>query len=483
MTLLNHWVSSLASFASHIANVRGCLKTVRAREEALGEMRNRRKSLVSKADSTSKRLGKMNPENKNLRQQTDLLVNLRDQIRTLDVEIMDEEASLGDWKRVKAREWMGVLFGGLLECSEKGSVVATFGHAIVGCVPTEETRPGLPRTRYSGHSQVERLLKEAELKLQKAPGDVSGLSPSPPSLSIRQTPTQPTQPYASTTLPNNPPSDLYGLSDFGEYSPYLQSQSYAPGQRVRLSSLDQSPPASPTGFSPFAPFPPQEVFGFTARHQPSLSAGQELRGISFVSGAGDGILQSPGEFRVADTPGLSPSPPSLPTRPSTHQLTQKPATTEKNIVLGVEFGGHPHAACDTGEIVASAPEMQDADRCVAERPSPLYRGPDRSVYQGTRWHIGSSRSLLVPCAGIRGIISRHRTRTIRANGGLIWQPRLQFKRSPMRSPPRRPFPRNLRCGRRAGGKLKSKTTLFQVNSFRPPPRRYLTSFHFRVFNI
>ena len=58
-------------------------------------MRRRGTSLMSKADSADERLRKMSPENKDLRQQIDLLVDLRGQIRTVNVEIVDEEASLG----------------------------------------------------------------------------------------------------------------------------------------------------------------------------------------------------------------------------------------------------------------------------------------------------------------------------------------------------------------------------------------------------
>lgn len=130
-------------------------------------MHRRRKSLMSKADAADRKVSKMSPEHKNFRQQTDLLASLREQITTLDAEILDEEASIGDWKRVKAREFMGVLFGSLLECSEKGAVVAKFGRTIIGHVPVEETRPGFPRARYSGFSQVEPLIEEAEREIQK----------------------------------------------------------------------------------------------------------------------------------------------------------------------------------------------------------------------------------------------------------------------------------------------------------------------------
>jgi len=266
-------------------------------------MHRRRKSLMSKADSADRKLNKLSPESKNLRQQTDLLMGLREQIRTLDVEIMNEEASLGDWKRTKAREWMGVLFGGLLECSEKGAVVATFGRTIIGYVSTEKTQPGLPRAHYSGHAEVEPLVIEAERELHKISfigevgdgthqspseyriGDIPGLPPSSSSLLARPPPKHPPQPYASSTLPNNPPVNSHELSDFGEYNPYSQSQTYTPGQRTRLSSFDQSTPVSPiTKSDPFAPFPPQGGSGFTPGHQPRPSQSSIRSGSGFTPG-------------------------------------------------------------------------------------------------------------------------------------------------------------------------------------------------------
>ena len=64
----------------------------------------------------------MNPEHKNLGMQTDLLNRLRDEIRLMDSDIMSEEAALGDFKRTASRMWVGLKFGGLLECCEKGTV-------------------------------------------------------------------------------------------------------------------------------------------------------------------------------------------------------------------------------------------------------------------------------------------------------------------------------------------------------------------------
>ncbi len=47
---------------------------------------------------------------------------LREEIRALDTDIMHEEASLGDFKRSTVKYWMGIKFGDLMECCEKGMV-------------------------------------------------------------------------------------------------------------------------------------------------------------------------------------------------------------------------------------------------------------------------------------------------------------------------------------------------------------------------
>ena len=44
---------------------------------------------------------------------------------------MTEEAALGDFKRTSARAFMGLKFGGLMECSEKACIVAEVGRGIV----------------------------------------------------------------------------------------------------------------------------------------------------------------------------------------------------------------------------------------------------------------------------------------------------------------------------------------------------------------
>jgi len=71
----------------------------------------------------------MGSENKHLQMQTELLNRLNGEIRTIDGEIMSEEAALGDFKRSTVRVVMGFKFGGLVECCEKG-VVRLFSFAL-----------------------------------------------------------------------------------------------------------------------------------------------------------------------------------------------------------------------------------------------------------------------------------------------------------------------------------------------------------------
>lgn len=108
------------------------LKVVRTREENLDELKRRRRNVASKADSAEKKLQRMGPEHKNLMQQTEQLNRLREEIRGLDSEIMREEAAIGDFKRSATRAWLGLKFGGLLECCEKGVVRSNLFHVFIG---------------------------------------------------------------------------------------------------------------------------------------------------------------------------------------------------------------------------------------------------------------------------------------------------------------------------------------------------------------
>ena|SRR6266576_1000259 len=120
--ILTHYSSALSQHASHGQRMRDQLKAIRTREEALDDLKRRRRSVMSSADSADKKLSKMSPENKNLLSQQETLNRLRNEIRSLDADIIAEESALGDFKRSQVKTMMGLKFGGLLECSEKGIV-------------------------------------------------------------------------------------------------------------------------------------------------------------------------------------------------------------------------------------------------------------------------------------------------------------------------------------------------------------------------
>lgn len=128
MAILNYFSGALTQYASHEHTIRDHMKAVRSREEAFDELKRRRKSVTAKAEAAERKLNKMSPEHKNLPAQTETLNNLREEIRHLNAEIVTEEAALGDFKRTTTRAWMGLKFGGLLECCEKGMVsILVFG--------------------------------------------------------------------------------------------------------------------------------------------------------------------------------------------------------------------------------------------------------------------------------------------------------------------------------------------------------------------
>ncbi|EED82227.1 predicted protein [Postia placenta Mad-698-R] len=193
-TLFLHFAEALANYANHEIPVREHMKSIRTREERLDDLRRRRKSLHSDADSAEKKLGKMSPDNKNLQVQTDLLNKLRDEIHIMDADIMAEEASLGDYKRTSAKAWMGLKFGGLAECSEKGVIIGEFGKMLVAEIPLDTTEPGLPRSVYQGHSNTEALVADARRALTNV---VFSHEPNPNRLpNLRYSPELPGIPFA-----------------------------------------------------------------------------------------------------------------------------------------------------------------------------------------------------------------------------------------------------------------------------------------------
>ena len=137
--LLNRWVSSFESLTIHIGSIREHLKDSHAREEELQRLHRLRTPLIVKADRLElkeRTNDSWSPE----------LSHLHDEIRSLNTKIMKETPGFED-RMGRVREWMGGLFGALIECGEKGTVITTLAQAIMS---TGTIQPGLPLAYYSG---------------------------------------------------------------------------------------------------------------------------------------------------------------------------------------------------------------------------------------------------------------------------------------------------------------------------------------------
>ncbi|KAF8839041.1 hypothetical protein BDN67DRAFT_932857 [Paxillus ammoniavirescens] len=160
--VLAHFTAALSTYASLHHTMRDNMKAVRTHEEALDELRRRRRRVGASAESAEKKLNRMGPEHKNLGAQTEILNKLREEMRTMDGDIVRDEAGLSDFKRKCAKNWMTLKLGGLVECCEKGAIVGDMGKHIVQFIPEDVTQPGLPRAYYNAHSRVGDLVVETQ---------------------------------------------------------------------------------------------------------------------------------------------------------------------------------------------------------------------------------------------------------------------------------------------------------------------------------
>lgn len=144
--MLNQFSAGLSQYATHGHTIRESLKTIRTREEALDELKRRRRTVLRKADDAERKLSKMGPEHKHLAMQTETLHRLRDEIRIMDSDIMIEEAAIGDFKRTTTKMFLGIKFGGLVECCDKGKVRLLYPGltlVLIPCTSLPATMDGL----------------------------------------------------------------------------------------------------------------------------------------------------------------------------------------------------------------------------------------------------------------------------------------------------------------------------------------------------
>ncbi|KAI0693927.1 hypothetical protein C8T65DRAFT_667425 [Cerioporus squamosus] len=308
--LLLHFANALSVLANHEGAIREQMKAVRTREENLDELKRRRRSVISDADSAERKLSKMNPENKNLQQQTDLLNRLRDEIRQMDADIAAEEANLGDFKRSSVREWMGRKFGGLLECCEKGAAVGEMGKLIISEIPMEPTQPGLPRPYYTGHARTEFLVAEAARSIAEVVYSPEP-NPNPAHRSIRPLPGSDLPAVPSPSQRRMSTMSANGQGTASPISPSSPGPAY-PG----LPQLEE------TGFSvsPFLGGPdhtPQPSLGQSVNEFGSFSSPQSNQASTFTPAERDKAT-SPrgGRFATFPVKALGPRPQPGPTQGS-----------------------------------------------------------------------------------------------------------------------------------------------------------------------
>lgn len=257
-TLLVNFAAALSAYASTHHGIRDTMKSVRTREEALDDLRRRRRRVGASADGAEKKLNKMSPEHKNLTAQTEALNRLREEMRAMDGEIVREEAELGDFKRKCTKNWMQSKFGGLAECCEKGVIVGDIGKAIVAEIPEDMTQPGLPRAYYSAQPRVSALVSEAQRSIARVAftADTSGRFGQGEYECASSTQTSPQMQARQSSLSGSPylPAPRVGsglhLSGFG-------SESLSPQPNQRAASADELGVSTPTSThaSHFASFP------------------------------------------------------------------------------------------------------------------------------------------------------------------------------------------------------------------------------------
>ena len=101
------------------------LKALRTRVEDLDNLKRERRTIHRKVEDLERQLER-SPEHKNISLRTEALNGFLEELREMNLVIKAEEAALGDFKRTSTKMWMGLKFGGLVECCEKGAVRSLF---------------------------------------------------------------------------------------------------------------------------------------------------------------------------------------------------------------------------------------------------------------------------------------------------------------------------------------------------------------------
>ncbi|KAJ3549781.1 hypothetical protein NMY22_g748 [Coprinellus aureogranulatus] len=375
--LLTQFSSALTQYAGHGHAIREHLKTIRSREEALDELRRRRRTVARKAEDADKKLHKMSPEHKNLDTQTELLHRLQDEIRTLDSDIMTEEASLGDFKRSSTRSWLGLKFGGLLECCEKGAIIGQYGKMLVSEIPEDVTQPGMPRNMYYGHSKINAIRERSDARRERSDdfGFTATTALAPEGTGTRL----PHDPIGTSRAPAlDIPSLSSPVDDFGNMRTEPNSTRFATFPvKLRQDSL----PTHPAPFlPPISQGPPSLL---TTRDDIgdslSLSIAEALDGKKEAVGEGGGkAWRSEFSESKVEPPSPKPTSPPPPGDASTNPWATPPGQQSslpvhrKEVVSQISDDDNALLAYMTS---ADADGLSDSDEDEPRRPPPKIQEP------------------------------------------------------------------------------------------------------------
>ncbi|RUS13349.1 Eisosome component PIL1-domain-containing protein, partial [Endogone sp. FLAS-F59071] len=129
---------------------RATLKSIRTREEALFDSRQKKRDLQLRIQS----LVKTSPKSPKVKE-------FNHELSSLEHDTQELETELADFKRFALREAFYLQFNALFEVSEKTAILAGFGRYIVDQIDVTPSTPGEPRTPYTGGEQTAQVLQDA----------------------------------------------------------------------------------------------------------------------------------------------------------------------------------------------------------------------------------------------------------------------------------------------------------------------------------
>ncbi|CAE6500634.1 unnamed protein product [Rhizoctonia solani] len=325
--LLAQFSAALTQFASYEEQIRAHMKSIRSREETLDEMKRRKRTVDHKADSADKKLAKMSAEHKSRMAQVELLNELKEEGRRLEIDIVNEEAAIGDYKRRATREFLGLKFAGMAELAEKTTIIGDLGKLMIEEIPLHTTPPGQPRALYTGREKTAELSSEAMRCIGEIRINVPVLPEPTPAITTFQPFNQPRN-SGSPTPGGDPTNGTFGGTaprGHGTYDEFGGGQYSGPGASgFSTGSLrigEDGTRIGNTSAGDFHTLPAVRSSGFSTG-LPPISLSDHGRDDTFSSSIADALSHDPTfSPHHAPTPPPQQAPLPPPQQPPQHQPT------------------------------------------------------------------------------------------------------------------------------------------------------------------